>query len=284
VIAEKAIGADFAIQANRGIVIDENAVRVFNLQTGSVEGFIEAEMELRSTMADLSANGERVAIASNPYSIAVIDLPEFTRTDIDQGHTSRIDVLTISDDGHRVASATRDGLINVWRADGGGLVASHTDLDAVLSLALDSTGEMLAIGLVSGEVLLWQLSEIKPKAAHHEHQDKVSHVEFSSDSGTLFSAGVKTRIVEINVADRSVRQVIQKRRERLRGFVVDDKNNRIYASGYDKALYAWDLSSGSELINYSFFSDEIVGMGYDRDESELYAVNNNGELMKLNGR
>ena len=284
VIAENAVGADFAIQANRGIVIDENAVRVFNLQTGNVEGFIAAEMELRSAMADLSANGERVAIASNPYSIAVVDLPEFTRTDIDQGHRSRIDVLTISDDGHRVASATRDGSVNVWRSDGSRLVASHTNLDSVLSLAFDSTGEMLALGLASGDVLIWQLSQLKPKAAHHDHEGKVSHLEFSPDSGTLFSAGVKTSIVEFSVANRSVRQVIQKRRERLRGFVVDDKNNRIYASGYDKALYAWDLSSGSELINYSFFSGEVVGMGYDRDESELYAVNNNGELMKLNGR
>ncbi len=61
---------------------------------------------------------------------------------------------TISDNGRLVASASFDGLVRVWDIDAKHVVGEATINGRVTSMAFNSTGKSLAVGMTSGEVLI----------------------------------------------------------------------------------------------------------------------------------
>src|SRR5262249_34214372 len=105
-----------------------------------------------------------------------------------RGHTAHCHFVTVSPDGHRLASADADGTIRIWDAaplkGGEGLESLTREHDhEVWSVGFSPDGRHLATGTYAGTVQLWDAQTGAPLRTLTHPQDfvKVYRVAFSPD-------------------------------------------------------------------------------------------------------
>ncbi|NBO34229.1 MAG: serine/threonine protein kinase, partial [Actinobacteria bacterium] len=102
-----------------------------------------------------------------------------------EGHAERVDALSFSPDGAKLASASIDGSIQLWDVATGDCLCSLQTFCAVSCLAFSHDGSVLAAA--SGKtVQLWDLAAGEPLRAL-ESQSWVIGVAFSPHGSCLAS-------------------------------------------------------------------------------------------------
>ncbi len=119
-----------------------------------------------------------------------------------RGHTDAITALAVSADGHRVATASRDGSIRVWSLDDGKELASvPTDgKSQVNAIAFSPDGTLLATGNVDLQVRLLDVATGAVKRVT-AFPDAVFEVGFRPDGRELAVAGASGQTLVLTVAD-----------------------------------------------------------------------------------
>ena len=148
-----------------------------------------------------------------------------------EAHTERIAALRFRPDGRELFSASQDGTVGWWRAEGGERVGELIppgdpgELRGLLALTISPTGRWLAAGGWSGDVFVWDLGapatpivlpgrrgpwEVDPKKILPTgHVEEVRTLLFDDiDPPLLFSGGGEGLVIGWNVAERRVGRVV----------------------------------------------------------------------------
>src|SRR5262249_2012954 len=105
---------------------------------------------------------------------------------------SEISAVAFHPDGGLLASAGKDGLIHVWQADRGQVLATFALDGSLPSLAFSPDGKTLAVGGDTAAVNLWDVAALlregsasAPRQILRGHSQKVTDLSFSIDSRRL---------------------------------------------------------------------------------------------------
>jgi WD40 repeat protein len=160
-----------------------------------------------------------------------------------QAHRGAIAALKFYEDLCLVVTGSFDGDVRLWRPRGDLLasILAHTEATTALACA----GHLLASGSVSGNIQLWDITDLTQPALYRElpgHTGWISAISFSGSGGMLTSAS------------------------------------------HDGTLRVWDAATGSEIGRFSDDSSPLVSMSADPAVNTIYAGSSRGGLYSLNMR
>lgn len=141
-----------------------------------------------------SSDGRWLAIA-NGLIVRLFDFqdgtPEFKR--ILSGHQDAVKAVRFNRQGDRLATASLDGTVRIWDADGRETFVFRDHEDAVHDVSWHPDGKRLASASLDGTVRIWSLDS-KPIATLPGHEAPVNAVAWNP-SGKLLASGCENKTI-----------------------------------------------------------------------------------------
>jgi len=121
----------------------------------------------------LSAAGERMVVACGDGSLRELDLPTLNEKQRFEGHTKGSNCVTFHPTKPVLISGGKDGLVKVWRADGGCLVEFAAHKGSVYATTFDPKGRYLATVGRDSLLKVWDANTLEP--IHRSAREKTAH-------------------------------------------------------------------------------------------------------------
>ncbi|MGE3819981.1 MAG: WD40 repeat domain-containing protein, partial [Isosphaeraceae bacterium] len=193
-------------------------------------------------------------------------------------HVGAVSGLTPLNDGRRVVTAGDDGLIRVWDvATGESLRQFHGGTDSALRCSAASpNGELVAIGLVSGLVQVFDLASGEELVRHGILPAAPTALAFSPDGRSLLVSmiGSVARDHRIEVWDArtgAVKRTLQGHSGPAWCVTVLPDGRRALSGGSDRTLRLWELESGRELARMTDHPGAVFCVGLSSDGRKAVA-------------
>lgn len=183
-----------------------------------------------------------------------------------------------SPDGSQFAVASSAGVFIV--ADEKIAKFLNTDLWAT-SVQYSLDGDMLAVGLQSGDIQLWRVSNWQLESTLSGHTNRVSRILFSPNHQQLISASYDLNIIIWDLASGEIVKKIPAHPQPIRDIAIS-KDGRILAScADDQVIRVWDLGNYSKIGSYVHTS-RVFAVAISDDGTFLAAGGNNGYINQWN--
>jgi len=217
-----------------------------------------------------SADGTRLASASEDNTIRVWDVATGEETATLTGHSQGIQSVVFSPDGTRLASAGWDETIKLWELATGKEIATLTGhSQGILSVAFSPDGRRIASGSWDKTVKLWDLSTGQETAHLQGHSGWVLSVAFSPDGTRLASASVDNTIKLWEVATGRESATLEGHSHLITRVTFSPDGTRLVSTSYDQTIRLWDVFRGQETAILTGHSGEILSVAFRPDGRQL---------------
>jgi WD40 repeat protein len=155
--------------------------------------------------------------------------------------------VTYRRDGSLLATAGRDGSIQLWAPDGTRLTApqpAHSGL-AISDIEFAQGGAVLVSGGRDGTVRFWDVGDdgILPRAVRRDHVEPVFAIATSADGELAASAGVDGGIIVWSVDEATPRGDALRAHARNVLTLAFDHRGQLLSAGVDGVVVVWDAAS-----------------------------------------
>ncbi len=252
----------------------DNTVQVVNASTGKVElTFPCSGKQVESSVpADWSPDGTRLAFASDPLSITLVD-GDGKQVNLLRGDAEGVLTVRFSPDGRFLASSARDGTVRVWDPAAGKCLVTfrgHAADQWISGLAWSPDGKRLASGGWDQRIEVWDAGTGKALASLRGHTGPIFGLDWSPDGkrlvltsgdGTvkLWNTGLWEEVLFIDIGS-SARQV---------RWSPSGKQLAVHGLD-DNTIKLWDAASGYELAESPAYRLERARL--DAGRAEAYVI------------
>lgn len=172
------------------------------------------------------------------------------------GSSSRIHSFAFSNNGNVLASASKDGIVNMWNISTKEQYPSLMHHNSVYTIAFTPTDFVFASGDSKGYLQLWDIkSHISIDRFKSKQLSSINSIAFSSDSLMLAVGGNSSwvdakdpKYLEIwDMKTKDVIYVLDGHKDQVNS-VAFSPNGQVLASGSnDGSVKLWDVNSGKEI-------------------------------------
>lgn len=178
------------------------------------------------------------------------------------GHNTTVGDIAWSHDGQRIASACNDGIIRLWNAGTGELVASMKGhQDAALSVAWSTDDSIIASGSTDGMVRLWRASTGKLQK-NLAHPNIVQAVRWSA--GGVLATGCNDARIRLFDATGTLIRIFSGPDVNIVSLAWSHDDSLLASGTNGAGVWIWDLETG-ELVTKLASADAVPDVGFAAD-------------------
>ena len=274
---------------------------------GSSSGFLDPEIRLwdvntNSNQATFMSTGSPAAFAFSQdnttltcidgliYNWHVDTGRETSKFALWNGDTSSgsitldsYEIASISQDGSRLATGTREGQIRLYDTKTGIRVMElKGPAVSILALAFSPDGKIIASGNIDNTVQLWDTEKGIKLATLLGHLGWVTTLAFSADGKTLASGDANKAIKLWDVDTFKERETFLGHKNTICALtfmpdVAPHYSGCLASGSYDGTIRFWDQHTGKELVTFTKGHTESVNsVAFSEDGTKLTTVAFNG--------
>lgn len=224
-----------------------------------------AEQSQRIQMVSLSAQ-DKARKKSFPGAIPTANL-------------TGVNSIAFSPDGRTLASASRDGTINLWELNTAKvkiILRGHNQ--GVNSVAFSPDGQTIASGGEDHTIKLWDVNTGEENHTLQGHQAWVSAVAFSPDGKTLISSSFDNTIKLWDLATDKVRHTLKGHSGWVFSIAVSSRSPVIASSGFDKTIKIWQMKTGELLRTLPSPEEKVFALAISPDGEILASGGGDGTI------
>ncbi len=167
------------------------------------------------------------------------------------GHSGQVYSLAYSPDGTTLYSGSTDATVQVWNLADGESSATWQQADDVLAVAVSPDGETLAIGWITGRVVLVDAQSGEVVQEFNDHIALVSSLAFSPDGTLLASASGMGEIIVWAVESGSIRYSIAAHNDAIQTIAFSPDGALLASAGWDERARVFDMNTGEAVYTFS---------------------------------
>jgi WD40 repeat protein len=187
------------------------------------------------------------------------------------GHSDAVSSVAWSPDAKRIASASSDGTVQVWDANGGGHVYTYRGHSGdVLAVAWSPDGRRLASGGIDATVQVWNAASGGRVTIYRGHSDAIFNLAWSPDSSRIASASDDGTVQEWDAA--SGKHILTFGTQHVtKGFpspwnsVAWSPDGRRIAVAGNGGVQVWDADTAAHVTYYGFHGGSAQSVAWSPD-------------------
>ena len=228
-----------------------------------------------------ASDGALLVVATG-IGIWIYDTTTYQEVALLTAHTSAVNCLAFSPDGHILASGGEDGTILLWHRSTGAQKVLTGSTKSVSNLVFSPDGQTLANGS-GGTIRFWDTITGEQKQMFTGLPENISNVSFSPDGKTIVS--VTTGDGEICVSDTITGKPKKTFTVRMTDSVFSvafSPDGKIVAIGNsDGIIYLSDLNTGKLMRKLTGHSEDVQRVVFSPDGKTLASSSYLDETVRL---
>ncbi|MFF3306175.1 helix-turn-helix domain-containing protein [Streptomyces sp. NPDC002952] len=171
--------------------------------------------------------------------------------------------------GRRLATASSDGTVAVWRTSDRRRIATVDGSGRVRSVAFSADGHLLAAGRTDGTVQMWDTVRGRTVATVRAHAGRLGDVVFESRGRRWASAGADGRIRLWNGLSPRPVTTLTGHSGGVDALSWSPDGRSLASGGADGTVRLWDVTGHREPVVLTGHTDEVLGTAFSPDGRTL---------------
>jgi RNA polymerase sigma factor (sigma-70 family) len=177
--------------------------------------------------------------------------------------------LAVSPDGHFLAVG-QEGKVRLWEITTSRELATLEQEGTIWSVAFSPDGTLLATGSKLGTAKIWDVGNLRERAALDGHTNNVNSVAFSPDGKTLATGSFDKTVRLWDVATgKELRQLPGPQDAVTSVAIAPDGKTLAAAESMARTIRCWDLTTGKELRTLTGHTDLVWCLAFSPDGKTL---------------
>ncbi len=226
----------------------------------------------------ISPDGRRRAAGAYANAVYLWEAPDHDGAPERIPHPGRVSQVCFSPDGRRLATACDDRVVRVWRLADAVLERSWKMGDRVPSIAYDSTGDRLAIGVRDGALILVQVTEDRRTVLQAAPRKALRAVAFSPDGRWLYAAGADRVVAVWDLATEQEVIRLAGHNQEIFALGVDARGELIATGDTGGTVRLWHASQQRALAALDVHAGAVMAVAFGPDGRTLASVGLDGTV------
>ncbi len=202
-----------------------------------------------------------------------------------RGHKASVNAISISLDGHTLATGSQDRTVSLWNLKTGKRVFTFFgQAGEVYTVAISPDGKTIVSGGFDNKITGWQLDtkalvgSFFCRNARHSHSGFVSSVAFSPDRKILASASGDKTIRLWGGYTGEFKRTLNGHSDTVWSVAISPDGQTLVSASADKTIRVWSLSGSEQPCILSGHSGWVTSVAISSDGNTLASGSTDGTI------
>ena len=192
-----------------------------------------------------------------------------SNTAVLRGHTDKVTSISLSPDGHLIASASFDGTIRLWDTTTGKTMKElRIKKMPLFAVSFSPDGQCIAYSYAANEdssIYIWNLNSNCLQYVLKGHESVIRSISFSHDGSSLVTASNDGTVRIWDISHGECRKTLRDDGKFMLSAVFSPDDNCIAAASYDNYVRIWSAVSGKLICKLEGHTDIVTNVSFSPD-------------------
>jgi WD40 repeat protein/basic membrane lipoprotein Med (substrate-binding protein (PBP1-ABC) superfamily) len=196
-----------------------------------------------------------------------------------RSHTNRVNAVAYSPDGLRLASASDDGTVKIWKIEPSGEIREEWSIITQANrgrhgLAFSPDGKHLATASGFGIVGIWDVLTGQEFLILKGHSDWISAVAFSPDGRRLVTGSEDRTAIVWDAVTAQPLATLSGHSDQVTDAAFNQDGSRLVSASLDGTARIWDAATFQKIAELTEYSGAVYGVAFSPDGKRLATAAN----------